>query len=78
LKKRIPGCSTLNTAFVLAVVVATTAAHAQCNSTPIASGDNAEAASAAILIDVLANDTEPDGEALSVTVTGSTCSGSGC
>ncbi len=73
MRDRIPRCSILNAACLLAVAVAAATAHAQCNSTPIASGDNAEAASAPILIDVLANDTEPDGEALTVTVLASTC-----
>lgn len=52
------------------------AAHGQCNSNPIARPDTAEAAASPILLDVLANDSEPDGEALSVQVTGHTCSGS--
>ncbi len=73
MKRKISGCMAWPAAALALGLLAAATAHAQCNSTPIASGDNAEAASAPILIDVLANDTEPDGEALTVTVLASTC-----
>ncbi len=73
MKRRISGCMAWPAAALALGLLAAATAHAQCNGTPIASGDNAEAASAPILIDVLANDTEPDGEALTVTVLASTC-----
>jgi len=48
-----------------------------CNQDPIASPDTTEAFLIPILIDVLANDTEPDGEVMSVLLQGGTCASVG-
>lgn len=48
---------------------------AGCNADPVAVDDDASAYSDPIVVDVLANDDDPDGEALTVTVTGGTCQG---
>lgn len=48
-----------------------------CNQDPIASPDTTEAFLTSILIDVLANDTEPDGEVMSVSLQGGTCASVG-
>jgi len=51
-------------------------ASAQCNSDPVATGDTVVYAGGPVLVvDVLANDLEPDGEALAVTPLSTTCSG---
>ena len=46
---------------------------ADCNSPPVAVDDAVSAFNEPVLIDVLANDSDVDGQALSVTVTGGTC-----
>jgi hypothetical protein len=48
-----------------------------CNQAPLASPDTTEAFLIPILIDVLANDTEPDGEVMSVLLQGGTCASVG-
>jgi len=51
---------------------------AECtNSDPAALDDSADNFGQSIYVDVLANDTEPDGERLELTVTGGTCSAVG-
>lgn len=45
------------------------------NNNPIASDDRARHNGEVVIIDVLANDTEPDGEAMTVTLTSDTCDG---
>ncbi len=46
-----------------------------CNSAPVASNDQAFHEGGLVLIDVLANDVEPDGEAMTVTTGTTTCAG---
>ena len=46
-----------------------------CNSPPLAQNDLAEHFGGPVVVDVLANDTEPDGEALTVTGLSTTCNG---
>ena len=46
-----------------------------CNSQPVAQNDFVEHFGGTVVVDVLANDTEPDGEALSVTSLTTTCAG---
>ncbi len=46
-----------------------------CNSVPVAIDDEAFHEGELMVIDVLANDMEPDGEALTVTVLSTTCGG---
>ena len=48
---------------------------AQCNTAPQAIDDNALHLGDPIAVDVLANDLEPDGEALTVTSVATTCNG---
>lgn len=47
----------------------------ECNTAPTAVGDAARTVTERILVDVLGNDTDPEGQALSVSVTGTTCPG---
>ncbi|MCP4662283.1 MAG: hypothetical protein GY856_43330 [bacterium] len=51
------------------------AAAQGCNSPPQAVADVADHLGKLVAVDVLANDSDPDGEALSVTVVGWTCHG---
>lgn len=60
--------------FVLALALHP-AAGAQCNSAPVAVDDEVFHEGVAMVIDVLANDLEPDGEALTVTSVSTTCAG---
>ncbi len=46
---------------------------AQCDNHPIAVDDEVLLVATPVLVDVLANDQEPDGEALSLTVLSTTC-----
>ena len=48
---------------------------AQCNASPIAVDDQAFHEGQLIVVDVLANDVEPDGEALTVVSVATTCAG---
>ena len=50
------------------------AAQAGCNN-PVAAVDTVDDYGAPLLVDVLANDRDADGDALTVEVTGSTCTG---
>ena len=61
---------------VTGFVVLTTPATAQiCNASPVAVDDEVIHEGVPMVIDVLANDVEPDGEALSVSVLSTTCGG---
>ena len=51
-----------------------TPAHAGCNS-PVAAVDTVDDYGVPLLVDVLANDRDADGDALTVEVTGTTCAG---
>jgi hypothetical protein len=62
-------------ALVLALVTPPAVHGAGCNSAPLALDDAVSAYRDAVVVDVLANDDEPDGEALDVTLTGGTCQG---
>ncbi len=62
-------------AVFVAVGWASSPAGAQCNTAPTAADDVAWTYDQPVLIDVLANDSDPDGQALTVTATGSTCLG---
>lgn len=58
------------------IIGAVTPAVAQgCNNPPQAVADVADHLGQIVAVDVLANDSDPDGEALSVTVVGWTCHG---
>ncbi len=46
-----------------------------CNSAPIAADDFVVHEGSLVLIDVLANDLEPDGEGMTVTISSETCAG---
>ncbi|MEM8962985.1 MAG: Ig-like domain-containing protein [Acidobacteriota bacterium] len=48
---------------------------AQCNVAPVAADDTAIHRGAVVLVDVLANDSDGDGQALSATLIGGTCPG---
>ena len=50
--------------------------QAQCNTAPVALPDTVRVETNAVLVDVLANDQDPDGDALSVSVTDHDCTGS--
>ena len=50
-------------------------AGAQCNTAPAAVNDSTTALDQPVLIDVLANDSDPEGQALTVVATGWTCPG---
>ncbi len=64
----------LNTApLLLLACLATAPLLAQCDNNPIAVDDEVLLAATPVLIDVLANDQEPDGEALRLTVLSTTC-----
>lgn len=58
---------------VLAGIPATLAA--QCNLAPTAFADSVKVETNDVLVDVLANDVDPESQELAVTVTGHTCSG---
>ncbi len=58
---------------LLLTCLATAPLLAQCDNNPIAIDDEVLLAATPVLIDVLANDQEPDGEALSLTVLSTTC-----
>lgn len=60
--------------FPIAFTLTATAASAGC-SAPVAVADGADNYGAALVVDVLANDRDADGDALSVAVTGTTCAG---
>ena len=57
------------------LLILPTALPAQCNNAPIAQNDVTEASFRPILIDVLANDSDPDGEILTASVVSDTCPG---
>jgi len=66
----------LHVAVLLLALTAPPAVHgAGCNADPIAVDDEASTHHDVIVVDVLANDDEPDGEAVDVTLTGGTCQG---
>jgi hypothetical protein len=48
-------------------------AFGQCSTTPIAADDQINAANVAVVVDVLANDINLDGAALTVSTSGNTC-----
>jgi hypothetical protein len=65
----------LNRSACLFVVLLLTAGPAQalCNNPPVAVADQAELIGSLATVDVLANDTEPDGEAVEVQIVSGTC-----
>ncbi len=60
----------------LALTTASAASAQPCNTAPQAVDDNALHLGDPIVVDVLANDIEPDGEALSIAILSTTCTGS--
>lgn len=62
-------------ALALAAFFAPVLAHAACNTAPTAADDTARAFDESIVIDVLANDVDAEGQALAVAVTAETCPG---
>ena len=62
-------------AAVLLACLVPVPALAQCNATPAAQDDTAETYSESLVIDVLANDTDADGDFLEVIVVTETCPG---
>ncbi len=60
---------------VLIAAAASSAAGQGCNNPPQALGDVADHLGKLVVVDVLANDSDPDGEELSVAVAGWTCHG---
>ena len=62
-------------ALILALVTPPAVHGAGCNTAPQALDDAVSTYRDAVVVDVLANDDEPDGEALDVTLTGGTCKG---
>jgi Bacterial Ig domain len=60
---------------VIFLGLVSTPALAQCNASPIAIDDLAFHEGRLIIVDVLANDVEPNGEALTVTNISTTCAG---
>lgn len=63
-------------AVFMAAWLSSSPAGAQCNTAPTAVDDTAWTFDQPVLIDVLANDSDPEGQALTVTATGWTCLGS--
>lgn len=62
-------------AIVALAVMVTAPAFAQCNATPAAQDDTAQTYADSLVIDVLANDTDADGDLLEVIVVTETCPG---
>ena len=60
---------------LLLFVLAAPAAAQPCNTTPVALDDEAAYIGGPVVVDVLANDSEPDGEALTVGSLSTTCPG---
>ena len=60
---------------LLCFAVSRSAGAQPCNSAPLAQDDSAEHFGGPVVVDVLANDSEPDGEALTVTSLSTTCNG---
>ncbi len=60
----------------LSAIALPTVASGQCNSQPVVQNDVAETYNKPLIVDVLANDSDSDGEALSLSVVSSTCAGS--
>ena len=60
---------------LLLFVLAAPAAAQPCNTTPVALADQAGYIGGPVVVDVLANDSEPDGEALTVGSLSTTCPG---
>ena len=63
------------TAVVALATIATAPVLAQCNVSPVAQDDTAKTYSESLVIDVLANDTDADGDLLEVIVVTETCPG---
>ncbi len=60
-------------AAAVAIVISPLPLDAACNSPPIAVDDSAATFNESLLIDVLANDSDVDGQALAVTLNGGSC-----
>ena len=69
LKRYIPWASIL-------FLVASSPLLAECNTAPTAVPDAAQTVDESLLVDVLSNDSDPEGQALTVSVVGTTCPGS--